>query len=158
MRFGPIIETSKGAHSLLCATLLLTLGCATTSADTISDKLSTLSLTGFTKDKLPILGEVKGGAITLPEPGDKKDTGDKNSLTVPKIAFNFTELDKEPSDELTFDPFTIQFFSDVPAHLPEGIKVVRGGMESTAEGLTLTYPLVEFKMDSENRAEKKNSD
>jgi len=127
--------------------------------DPDSDTLSTFSLTGFNKDKLPVLGTVKDGTLSLPEPGDKKDSGEKNSLAVAKIAFNFTELDKEPSDELTFDPFTIKFFSDLPPpDLPEGIKIVRGGTESTSEGLMLMYPLVEFKMDSENRAEKKGTD
>jgi hypothetical protein len=121
-----------------------------------SDMLSVLSLTGFNKDKQPILGE--GVKLTLPEPGDKKDAGEKNMLAVPKIAFNFTELMDQPSDELTFDPFTIKFFSDLPADLPKGIKIVPLGTESTSKGLMLTYPVVEFKMDSESRREKKNTD
>jgi hypothetical protein len=59
--------------------------------DPDSDTLSTRSLTGFNKDKLPVLGAVKDGTLSLPEPDDKKDSGEKNSLAAPKIAFNFTE-------------------------------------------------------------------
>jgi hypothetical protein len=145
--------------SLLCGVFLSPEVANANRIDPNSDTLLTLSLTGFNKDKLPVLGAVKDGTLSLPEPVAKKDSGEKNSLGVPKIAFNFTELDKEPSDELTFDPFTIKFFSDLPApDLPEGIKIVPGGTESTSEGLTLLYPLVKFKMDSENRAEKKGTD
>jgi len=46
--------------------------------DPDSDTLSTRSLTGFNKDKLPVLGAVKDGTLSLPEPDDKKDSGEKN--------------------------------------------------------------------------------
>jgi len=142
-----------------CA-LLVSLGVVRASTiDPDSDTVSALSLTGFNKGQ-PVLGEVMGGKLSLAEPGGKQDPGEKNMLTVPKILFDFTEpgVMSESSDELAFDSFTISFFSDMPANLPSGIKVVNGGTESTFEGLRLTYPLLEFSMISGGFTEKKGTD
>ena len=73
-------------------------------------------------DTVSVLNDVTGGILPLTEPGDRQDSVEKNTLMVPMIAFDFTELDGTPSDELTFDPFTITFFSDLPVDLLKEIK------------------------------------
>jgi hypothetical protein len=170
--FGPLYSRTAGGLqvpmslrkprvigvSMLCGLCLCPETARADRIDPESETLSTLSLNGFNKAKIPILNDVMDGMFPLTEPGDKQDSGENDTLTVPKITFDFTELDGTPSDELTFDPFTIMFFSDLPTDLPKGIKIVLGGTESTSEGSQLRYPLVQFEIDSENRAENKDID